>query len=126
MWALDSGGQVVGKWDIHLKDPIAKIQGSIYEVLYGDMAVYIDLPESLSPGGGDEGASPGDEISVVVQDLSNNIFYEAYFVGGPHIAEGYQGTFEKDIMVTNNIIPETSTGLLALLGAGALLKKRRK
>jgi len=124
LWFLDEGKQPVGVYNIGSVSPAG---------FYGTTNIIGDELPPLSPAGLDEGASIGDKISVVAQDLNTDTFYEANFVAGPPTFQNNRGAppISRDILVSSNIIiPEPSSlallGMAGLAATGLYLAGRRK
>jgi hypothetical protein len=93
---VDEGGQVIGqiftngRYDFRFGNP------EPYQ--FDNFGLYGDGPED-----GDQGASPGDHITIIARRLDNNKRYRGMFINGP-LATGYQaGIIDKcDIQIFNN------------------------
>ena len=110
LWFLkESNGAVVGVFDTTDNDPEGFFR------VYGEPTVNNSLVV-------------GDVLGVVVQDLSDDMFYMAYFNEAPNITfqdKWGSPAIRADITVTDTVIPEPMTLSLLVLGCFVMLKRRQ-
>lgn len=87
---------------------------------YGQLRMYED---DLSTAAIDEGAVAGDLITVYAENISTNEMHEAWFVNESVTFTGDMGSYEQDILVNPESVPEPGT--ILLLGLGGLVLRRR-
>ncbi len=119
VWVYDADKKPCGLFDITTSGK------------YGFLHAYED--DSTTPTI-DEGATKGDTMGVLVEEISTGKMYNAGFVDSSYspITVTFQadkGRYSKDILVNPTAIPEPSALVLAVTGAlaaGAGLAVRRK